>query len=636
MESVWFNLYNICMDTNLLDNHLYIDIYGKIYKYIIESSSLKSINTTIYPLDYYNYFKNNITEIFNKRIRQYEIVDIKTYNSSYMDFLTILDKTKNLFCYFDKRVNSYNTQHYIKKNTYNELVNDIWDQVSKDKGELIDNELFSILSNFRNTCLKDRHVDSNSITKIDDIILFLKFSDKIHTINHNCVSYYNHLLKDKTIDVKTIIFILKMENIIKCNINYDIDLVLEILVEKIEFIQDRINYDEMKEIFKYLTKNRMINCLYSMYEQFLERNIEIIISNGNKLDDICEFYIFNINILNERDKSKIDDIITAKLINLLDIEDFGEKYAHYLYKKCLSQKNLDVSYFTLIKFIKNNEIFQINFLTIIKNYILKSYHKLTNHFLKNIAKMCNIITYYENIDIVFRLRKIIEDVKSSLIFKSIHLQKSNYNILIISDGIWNINYNKTHNNIPRELIDLNKHTDLTYKLIYEDKRKLTHCYNLYNAEVEYIVKNKKYTLLLPYKLVLFLQKFNDNDRFLIDKKDNIKPLLQTKLVIQRGEYYELNQDFKYKKDIVDFVNLKSKKKTKHKKESIYHHEDLIKCFITKYLKKETSANYDNIFKNVSKMLEMRIKITKEDFDIHLNKLIDLDYARLENNQYFYN
>ena len=56
MESVWLNLSNICMDTSLLDNHLYSDIYGKIYKYIIESSSLKSINTTIYPINYYNYF----------------------------------------------------------------------------------------------------------------------------------------------------------------------------------------------------------------------------------------------------------------------------------------------------------------------------------------------------------------------------------------------------------------------------------------------------------------------------------------------------------------------------------------------------------------------------------------------------
>ena len=641
METFWSNFSNIVKDINILDNELYIVLYTEIYNYIINLSRIKTMNTNTYPIYFfYNDVRKNLALIFNNKLNNYNIKDLCSYNNSYIDYFNILDKTSNIFTYFDKRVNDYNKNHYIKKLNYYDIGKELWSNFNEQKKGILDKHLTELLNNYRIKSINNI-LDYHNISSINNLYIYINLKgDEYNNVTNISLEFYNKYLLEIDININSVLSIINTEDTIQNNINYDIKSVISLITDHIinKLNLEDIQFDDLNVLFKMLIKYNLINKLCGFYEDYLDYNICEIKRKGNRIDDICEFYIYNNKIIYDIDNNiddKIKCIIYNNLVKLVDNDNFGERYAKYLFNLCVAD-DLNKEYITIIKYIKNNETFQVKFLAYLKNYILKNFTCLSPYIIKNIEKISDTILYYENIDIVFRLKKMIEDVNTSKKIQAVHFNdENNYNILILSNGIWNINYNKTHSKIPNEIIYKNNTLESSYNFIYNKTRNLTHCYDLYTAVVDYNINNTVYTLTLPFNLVNFLCKFNNCNYIEINSEDKVNILLNLKLILKEEDKYVLNQNFKYKKKAINLLNAKHKKKEK-KRSTIYNHGDLIQCFIMKWLKQKKCSTYPIIYQNVKKILEMKFIVTDDLFSKNLNKLLELEYIKQEQENYIYN
>lgn len=639
METVWEDFSNITKDISILDKPLYSNLYTSIYTYITTSSKNKTMNSSLFTILFYKEFKNNITRILTHKLNKYSIISLESFNNNYKDYFGIINKTNNIFSYFDKRIQTYNKIHFSRNMTYNELATNLWNEFTENKIEIINKQIEKLMYNFRTNSLLDFKINDC----LDDVYIYMNLTNNSDLITTLSEDFYTSYLDNTELKFENILFIFELEDELYNNLNYSIDNVIDTLIDyivKYEILSnmETITFDKLKKIFGYLIKYNLISRLCDVYKFFLKTNIELIQKNGYIIEDICEFYKLNKGIIYDTNDD-IKKIFYKSVIELIDSENFIENYAQYFFK-LLSSKKIDNDYITIIKYMKNSEIFQTKFLETIKNYILRNYNNLYPYFIENIKNVAKLIISYENMDIAFRLNKIVEDLISSRKLQNIHYDSS-YNILIISDGIWNINYNKTHNDIPIELINKNTNINATYEFMYYKKRNLTHCYNLYTAEVDYHINNKTYNLILPYKLVIFLYKFNTIDSVPILEDNNndiyIRLLLRIKLIIIKDDNYILNTKFSYKKRVINFLNVKPKKNNKNviKDNKIYDHDSLVQCYIMKWLKQKKEDNFDNIYNSVKRILEMKIKIDINLVSKNIEKLIELEFI-LESRNKIYN
>jgi hypothetical protein len=640
METVWEDFSNITKDISILDKPLYSNLYTSIYTYIITSSKNKTMNSSLFSTFFYKEFKNNITRILTHKLNKYSIISLESFNNNYKDYFGIINKTNNIFSYFDKRIQTYNKIHFSRNMTYNQLATYLWNEFIKNKMEIINRQIESLLYDFRTNSLLDFQMDDC----LDDVYIYMNLTDNnsdfITTLSED---FYTNYLDNKELKFENILFIFELEDELYNNLNYSIDNVIDNLIDyivKYEILSnmETITFEKLKKIFGYLVKYNLISRLCDVYKNFLNANIELIQKNGYIIEDICEFYKLNKGIIYDTNDD-IKKIFYKSVIELIGSENFIENYAQYFFK-LLSSKKIDNDYITIIKYMKNSEIFQTKLLETIKNYILRNYNNLYPYFIENIKNVAKLIISYENMDIAFRLNKIVEDLIISRKLQNIHYN-NNYNILIISDGIWNINYDKTHDDVPIELINKNNNINSTYEFMYNEKRKLTHCYNLYTAEVDYHINNKTYKFILPYKLVIFLCKFNTIDSVPILEDNNkdiyMRLLLRIKLIIIKDGNYILNPKFSYKKRVINFLNVKPKKINKNviKEDEIYDHDNLVQCYIMKWLKQKKEDNFDNIYNSVKRILEMKIKIDSNLVSKNIEKLIELEFI-LESGNKIYN
>ena len=109
MEIFWEKLELISYDPESLTRTTYSNMYGILYKYILDSSKNKH-KDTLYEIPYYDYIYQNTSTIIITMLEKLVINNIDEYNDNFYHYNTLMEKINNIYEYYNKQITIYNTK----------------------------------------------------------------------------------------------------------------------------------------------------------------------------------------------------------------------------------------------------------------------------------------------------------------------------------------------------------------------------------------------------------------------------------------------------------------------------------------------------------------------------------------------
>lgn len=688
MEDFFDEIENIFYDIDILDKNLYIKLYSILYKNLVDMNKINTPETNIQYFNRIIHINDKTNEIFFNIISNYNdnISNLNEYYNNFFEFNSIINKINNIYEYYNKQVNEYNNIFKSNYSCFNNMAIKLWFEIIMDDENITNfvNEICSEINNYRNNFFY-----KNNLIDLDYIKNFIDHINNKHIPKNNNFFKIVNILEEKLNTNTFFINIIEKNNydvnildkIIKCeeNVNniINIDTKLHVFIETIindyfsslyrvtinseidttlnNNIFNENNIDKFSNLYNFLNKQKKIDLIYNIYENYLlitKNKIFTTISSEKEILDIINFYKINISLITMSFESSIKffNILEETIKTIINKTKYISLNYFSIFNKMFFKKNLDEIYIKIIKLIDNSEEFQIKFLSSIKKYILYHVNNIKDDFLVNLKKVNDNIRNFENIDISFKIDKIIKDLEFSSNYKNMLNTKNN--LLILTNGIWEFeenlytqkfNQNNIINKIPNDLLSFNENIKNLYDQIYE-RRKIHFCYKYYTSEIDFTINNNVYKIIAPFDITNILLYFNDNDKLTenIIKNENISKicldLLEEKKLLNKidNDYFLNNKFNSNTKKINLVINTKPKKKnTINKKKNIYDHDDLIKCYIMKNLKND-SLDENQLFLLVQKNLICKFEVVKPEYEKNLNKLLEMEYIIQRENLYYYN
>lgn len=267
----------------------------------------------------------------------------------------------------------------------------------------------------------------------------------------------------------------------------------------------------------------------------------------------------------------------------------------------------------------------------------------------------------------FLLANSVNDIENSVIFKhELKNIKCNSNILISSNGVWDVNtINNPINVDTKETLQLRSNNGMNVDLFSSALFMITNKYEIKNCqnketlywhlnvgfiELDYTINDNVCNLkLLPIQLVI-LERFEDEEYLLfdelilscvinkLDKKDiyyYLDTLIDSKLLIFSDNKYYLNKNFNSDLDLTNKISMKKYNELKNLEAIELAHDisDILKSNINSIVKtKSTSINecYKICKERLSFLIDFEFDIKDNKiFKDTINELIKKDYLKID-------
>lgn len=663
METFWKNLKLVCEDQSVLNRTVYISMYSEMYNYILTLGK----NDVEYNINYYDYIIENTNSIILESIFYIEIDSLEEYNNQFFKFNELIKKLDNVYEYFNKQIKLYNNYIFSvsKKEFFIKNCFSLWNKFILNnpatlkilKKELIDDNL-----NVRKQYFSDLNNEeyTNKFVNLFQVQDFLKNCDNnikyilLDDLEKIVVNFYEDYFNKKYSKIDDVLLsklndLIVLEDEIFCFSNIFINispLIQKILMSKIDIIYKTI-YDSVtqndikcfKTIYNYL-KLEHLEVILFIYDKYLDvqKNIFTVLDSANSIINFCNFFKNAYRLLIEAFEydPQIKEILNEVSHEILNKSSyFSEQYGNY-FNKLMDSDKIEKHHIILLKYLNNTETFQIQLLNNIKKHIIRNYCKLTDTYISTIENIIKLISEFEGIDITFKLKKFLEDIDYSNNFNTVMNYNTDMNILIITEGIWNLSSKKIEfkesnlvNIKPQKLKILESEVREMYDTIY-DHRQLNMCDNYHTNEIEFYINNQTYTIIAPLNITLILIYFNDNkslsEQTIKDEKLYIEPLLKHKIVVKQNDSYIINENFKSKNKIISILS--KPKKKKKKLDNLYDHNLLVESAIVKIMKRHETLQKQDLFNEVQSFLKKKIKINDDIYNKNLNKLEKNEYIEI--------
>jgi hypothetical protein len=604
--------------------------------YSIESNVFNSSLITINNL--MEYFKVELTKLDTT----YTDINYINYGlTKWFDHVTfkLIKYTNTKLCYY---LDYKNKVSYDDENIYylSELLDTIYycmnkNLINQDTFKTnIGNEVLSYLE--KSLMLLDTNIidDKSFLVSIYEVNTFQ--INKLNELNLDILNNdYKHLFKTIILD--------KYEVIIKRDFS--------IILNEFDFKEFRTNYT-INESFYHSLKNSILYCSDIQYiKDSFTKWLNGLIICADDFPEILDVYYFMTMIVDKIDwETDYNSNIFKYIYNCFEphfkhqkstIENIDKYIRTHIYKQNLLPVNyfhkMLINYFN--KFVDDDD--ETVFIYY-KNYLVKRlyYYNFNEEYIKHELDIINSLTDNLNTPYLYKLNIIKKDIINSSHlsneFNTIYQQ--NNNLVITTDGIWNLTPNCNDFSNPEFNSKFNAFkTDFTtfYTCKYENK-KLDWNHQLSICTLDYITKDNDYEIECALSLANILYEFNTQDYLeLTDSysKRDFEILCHYRLIKQdEDNVFKLNRKFNIKSDKLIIKNNVSNKKIKKKcnNEIVFSQKELLELFIVRTVKR-----INLLEEELLKMIKSKYDFNDDLINETLEKLIENNYLNFENKMYLY-
>ena len=466
-----------------------------------------------------------------------------------------------------------------------------------------------------NDFLDDNNVISY-INKLDDwfnLEMYLAnkcYATSIEKIHVEC---YNVLIKDKLL--------------ILCN---QIELLFQ-HPETFNILYKYIkNYDNDLQVLSnafsdYILQNNK-SIVDGTYEEFCTNLINIYL----QYSDIIRNYLDNSNLL----RADFDKVISQLTNRNTKSAEFLAKYLNYILKNSQEEHVDNAS--KMIEYLDNRDIFiKFHQRLLAKRLLSNNYCIINeNNVIDNIKKVCGF-------DEISRMKRMLQDIVSTQDLNNKFRQEYNindFNIQVITHGIWPINSSNEEFIIPEELNHNIDKFSKYYNNIYSG-RKLTWQHKISSGEITTNYLKKKYIFgVSTYQLAILclFDNYYTINKSIIQDNTNISSslidsilmiLLKFHIIIKDDDGYRLNMNYK-NKNIRKNLNIMVKTEKNKEAGNVYEQTEsdrklIIQSNIVRIMKHRKILEHNNLIseclQQVSKIFKPNVSTVKKCIEILIEK-----------------
>lgn len=668
-----------------------LKFYGELYDYSIKIQKFKHKDSRTVLIVFYNDIIEKVKNILDsflinvfekiagsKEILQTYLIEFNIFNeglitiNNLMDYfkgeLTKLDTTYKDICFIQlgltkwyeyvtfKLIKYANTKLCYYLDYKNKIVSSVDDNIYY-LSELLDTIFYCMNKNLidQNTFRKNigntvlDYLEKSLIQFETSIVEDHNFLENIHNVNTFQTTKLNELNldilnKDYNILFKSIILD-KYQIIIKINFST--------LLNVFEFKKFRTNYT-INESFYTSLKNSILYCGDTQYIKDSFTNwLNGLIICSNNFPEILDVYYFMTMIVDKIDwdaesnnTTIFKNIYTCFEPHFKHYKSTIENIDKYIRSHIYKQNLLPINYFHKMLINYFNSFVEKDDDTIFiyyKNYLVKRlyYYNFNEAYIKHEINIINSLSDNLNTSLLYKLDIIKKDLLNSkkLSYEFNTIYNKNNNLVIATDGIWNISpktYDFSNHEFNSKFNTLKIDFNTFYNCKYENK-KLDWNHQLSTCTLDYNTKDKDYEIECSLSLANILYEFNANDYIEFNgtySKRDFEILCHYRL-IKRGEdnMFKLNKKFNLKSDkLVIKNNITHKKiKQKNKNEIVFSQKELLELFIVRTVKRINLLEEGELLK----MIKSKYDYDDELINQTLEKLVDNNYLNFENKMYLY-
>ena len=593
---------------------------------------------------------NNLMDYFKKELTKLDttytdICFVQFGLSKWYENVTfkLIKYTNSKLCYYlDYKNKKVSSPHDENIYYLSELLDTIFYCINKN---LIDKNTFK--NHIGNTVLTylEKSLNQFETTITEDH----NFLDYIHNINTFQTTKLNELNlellnNDYNILFKTIILD-KYEILIKIDFSK--------LLNKFDFKLFRTTYI-INESFYTSLKNSILYCGDIQYiKDSLTNWLNGIIICSDSFPEILDVYYFMTMIVDKIDweTDYRNSSIFKNIYNCFEsyfkqhkstIENIDKYIRSHIYKQHL----IPITYFykMLINYFKSFvENDDDSIFIYYKNYLVKRlyYYNFNESYIRIELDIINALSENLNTPFLYKM----DIVKKDLI-NSKHLSKefntiynTNNNLVITTDGIWNISpktYDFSNTEFNNKFNTFKTDFTTFYNCKYENK-KLDWNNQLSTCTLDYFTKDNNYEIECSLRLANILYEFNNKDNLELNdsySKKDLEILFHYRLIKRcEDNTFKLNKKFNIKSNKLviknNVINKKIKKKCNN--EVVLSQKELLELFIVRTVKRINLLEETELLKLIK---------SKYDFDNDLinktlKKMVENNYLNFDNNKYLY-
>lgn len=572
-----FDISSYCIDFPIyISNNkikLYLQFIGYIFKNIIEGDN--TINS--FELSWISIL-NNI-KILNK------IVSIS--------FIKLFIVLKNTWLnWFNINNESIFKEFYICPSNYITFIN-ILNNYFKNEHNIIINSLINYKINFYkiNFYKKD--------TSIENDITINSYLD----VYNKDLNFENNI--EKTLNISNYVEIIKLRDSYFNNLIFN-NLIIDCLKKKQFEIVTNINYNLDEIITDYYIS---------------------LINKDNCLKTISDYLKLYKLLTDNFPKSTLNCFIDKCIKIFSAYKDYDNYLIQYINKQIQKNKKININ---LLNYIKENDVFISKYKVSLISRFLKN-DDITNQDLSIYTKLKSIIAIdFSKIKILFDDKK-----KSKLLNQQIKIISNNYitNLTYGCNGIWPLNMSskpivKSFSK-QKDIIEVYLNSKFENRNVYFNN-------NFISGIVNVNLNNTDFTIEASSYIIDILLRFNETN--FIENKNienhHLNPLIEENILYKKDNKIYLNLDFKSEEKHLKLKTINKKSIVKKTNLDI-DRQSCVKCFITKFMKKNKSETFDMVFKKTKQNVAKMFKLEKLLYKTCIKNLIDLEIIKKTNDQLEY-